>query len=131
MCGITCFAAKTSDMTLTSKIFCHLSVGVSMPPSTEIPALETNRPTRRSGRSWPRRGSHVLLATNICRHGKGTDRGGHALAVRLSEIRQHDVRALLSEPRAEREADTACVAGHDGNLVLVVHRSSVPLGSQG
>jgi hypothetical protein len=31
MCGIACFAEKTSDMRLTSMIFYHLSVGVPMP----------------------------------------------------------------------------------------------------
>jgi hypothetical protein len=39
-------AAYTCDSRLTPMIFCHPSVGVSMPPSMAMPALETNRSMR-------------------------------------------------------------------------------------
>ena len=41
-----------------------------------------------------------------------------ALAGLLTEVRQHDVRALLGEPRAQPEADAARAAGHDATLSL-------------
>ena len=56
--------------------------------------------------------------------GQRADRRGLTLAGLLLEVRQHDVRALLREPRAQREADTAGAAGHDAHLVLDVHGRS-------
>ena len=39
MCGIAYLAAKISDIRLTLMIFCHLSVGVSIPPSIAMPGV--------------------------------------------------------------------------------------------
>ena len=68
----------------------------------------------------------VLLAADVGSHGIGADRSGGALGGVLTEVREHDLRALLGEAGRQREADAAGAAGHDGHLVLDVHGWSFP-----
>ena len=64
----------------------------------------------------------VLFAANVGRDRERSDRRGVTVAGFLVKVRQHDVRALPGEPVAQREPDTARSAGHDGHLVVDVHR---------
>ena len=83
------------------------------------------RPTgrsARSGRPWSRRGCAMSSSRpTSAATGSAPNRRGLSLAGLLTEIRQHDMRAVLREPRAQREADPAGAAGHDAHLVPDVH----------
>ena len=70
----------------------------------------------------------VLLPADVRRDGERADGRGRALAGLLTEVRQHHVRALLGEARAQPESDALRAAGHDAHLVLDVHGRSFRLG---
>ena len=96
MCGIAYFAANTSDIRLTLMIFCHFSVGMSIPPSMRDPGVGDEQVDPPEAVD---RGRHealdVLLAADVGRDWQRADRHGLSLAGLLVEVRQHDVRPLL------------------------------------
>src|SRR5262249_54950852 len=73
----------------------------------------------------------VLFASNVGHDRCGANRGGGSLAGLLVQVGQHDVGAVVREPRAQTESDAARAASDDADLLLDVHDdSSAPNGTE-